>query len=608
VTTVDNHYEFLGLKPTASHEEIETAIEHVSEQAIALVYTSPQRSSDLWERIRQMRRDLLATAEGRQVYDEALLRREKLTGNARTASAGTATNFRQPVEPEPSPLLVPAPAATLLAFSPTPEDEGPRGIAWPYALVAAAAVFVAVVGALLAHGPGGSPIRRPVAMTLSQLGARHSSKFVSGGFVTLAWTKVPRASLYRVQIATAPGDPTDAAVFAHGSKIVTVSAPQYHLKVTGPQLYYWRVRAIVGGRLQRYTRSLHFSVDRPRITRPVALAPLTGIGKGGKHARLCWSPVLGAVSYRLRVQGQGTRTVHGTCITLSVRPRTYHWSVAALVKGVGVYTGSYSVAAVLHIRAAHRATRKSGTHHATRHVSTKRARGRGSSAAATHHKSSQSVEVAIAFQRHAASRSTRTKSRSKVTALNRTARAVGVVRKTSTKAARASTTTVSGGAAGAKPGSTPVHITSIPGHRTPSKTRTPVSPTSVPNPPSTPTKRHTPVVASRVPSPPAPPTAPTSGAAATVTAPTRGVATTGAASSTAPIYVRPIVAPQIATNTPRSPTATSASPNVHTTSPAPTNTTTTSPASTPDQSSSHQHPAHPEHPAHPTHPDQPTHP
>ena len=94
MAAVDNHYEFLGLEPSAPQAAIEAAIERLSEQAIALVYTSPQRSSDLWERIRRMRRDLLATSEGRQVYDEALQRSEAMAG-AGTGNSGTisAPNF-----------------------------------------------------------------------------------------------------------------------------------------------------------------------------------------------------------------------------------------------------------------------------------------------------------------------------------------------------------------------------------------------------------------------------------------------------------------------------------------------------------------------------------
>jgi hypothetical protein len=615
VTAVDNHYEFLGLEPSASQEAIEAAVEHVSEQAITLVYTSPQRSSDLWERIRQMRRDLLATPEGRQVYDEALLRRQEMTGEARMASAGTTHVFRPAEAATPVPVTGPAPVATRVAFSPMPEEEQSRAIAWPYALVAAAAVFVAVVGALLAHDPGVSPARKPVAMTLSQLGSVYGSKFVSGHSITLAWTKVPHASVYHLQIVTAPGDPSDSVVFAHGSTTVSVSSPQYHLKVTGQQLYYWRVQALVGGLWQRYTPSRHFAVARPQITRPVALAPVTGSGKGGKHVRLCWSPVRGATGYRLRVQGQRTRTVQGTCITLSVRPRTYHWSVAALVKGVGVYTGAYSVAAVLQV---HRATAKKSTHHrSTRHVTmATRSTSRGGITTVKHRTSSTPIEIALALPRHTASNTSRTRARSarrsppsKVSAMGRTAHAAGHARKTTSRAHRTVSTTDANGAAGVKLGGTPVRATSVPARHLPSKTHTPVSPTHAPKTPSTPTKTHTPVVASRVPAPPAPPAAPTRAAAATVPAPTRGVTTTGAATSQSPIFIRPIVAPQVATNTPRSGTpaiaTTSAPPAVHPPGPVPTNTKATVPTSAPVQPTPRKHPEHPEHPAHPVHPEHP---
>ncbi len=103
MTPVENHYEFLGLDASASTAEIEAAIESVTVDAVTLVYTSPQRSAELWERIRQMRRDLLATPEGRQVYDDALVRREFLnrdspssaTAEARTDRTGTLPQLEQ---------------------------------------------------------------------------------------------------------------------------------------------------------------------------------------------------------------------------------------------------------------------------------------------------------------------------------------------------------------------------------------------------------------------------------------------------------------------------------------------------------------------------------
>src|SRR5947209_1175225 len=172
VTAVDNHYDFLGLDPSTTQEAIEAAIARVSEQAITLVYTSPQRSSDLWERIRQMRRDLLATPEGRQVYDEALLQRQTLVAEPRLATVSPQA-FRLPEGTSPIPIPLTARAEQPVPAQSRSHDEDAKGIAWPYALVAAAAVLAIVASGLLAHGSGHTRSRRPVAMSLSQLGAAH---------------------------------------------------------------------------------------------------------------------------------------------------------------------------------------------------------------------------------------------------------------------------------------------------------------------------------------------------------------------------------------------------------------------------------------------------
>lgn len=582
-----------------------------------------------------MRRDLLATPEGRQVYDEALIRRKEMARERRVATASVDQVWRPSADAKTIPIPIPTSnsASPLTAFAPMPEDDRGRGVAWPYALIAAAAVFVAVVGALLAHGPGASPTRRPVAMTLSQVGAVHGSKFVSGGSITLAWTKVLHASVYRLQIAAVPGDPSDAVVFAHGSRAVLVAVPRYRLKVKGQQWYYWRVQALVGGLWLRYTPSSHFAVAKPGIAQPVALAPVTGVSKGGKHARLCWSRVPGAVAYRLRVQGQSVRTVHGTCVTLSLRPRTYHWSVAALVKGAGLYTGTYSVAAVLHVHAAHRTAAKAHrSHRSVRRIRTVHVTSRSGSAARTRHTTAAPVEVAFASPpRSTASPSqTRTRSmsrsyRSKVSAMGRTATRAGHVRKTHSKTHRNVTTTATKRVADVKRSGLSVPRTA---GRTQHGRRTTHAPAAPTHGSKAPTKKLPPVVGSNVPPPPPPPAPlapsvpPTNVAATTVPVPTQGVSTTGAANSSAPIYVRPIVAPDIATNTPRSSTAptvstappasappivisssrssvpqASTSPILHQAGPAPTNT-----KAAPPTSSSQGTP-----PQRATHSDQPTH-
>jgi hypothetical protein len=556
-----------------------------------------------------MRRDLLATPEGRQVYDEALLRRQKLTEAPRSVTV-LPPSFRLPEETSPVPIPLPTRALRTTTAASSDDDDA-RGIAWPYALVAAAAVLAIVASALLAHDSGISPSRRPVAMSLSQLGAVRGSKFVSGQLVTLAWTTIPSASVYRIQIATTPGDPSDSVVFAHASTTLKVRKPTYHLKVTGQQWYYWRVQALVGGTWQHYTRSIHFAVAKPKVTKPIALAPETGVGKGGKHARLCWSPVQGAIGYRLRVQGQKTRTVHSTCLTLSVRPKTYHWSVAALVKGAGVYTGAYSVAAVLHVHPTHHAAKKSRRHHSSTHT--------GSVGGAKRHSKSRTAEVAVALPHHtisvshrASTRHSTRSSRSKLRTLHRSKPSKHYSSATSTAHSPTPPAQPTTSTASVAPGLTPVRTTSVTSHRTSGGGHTTASPTHTPTTSTSPTRKHTPVVASNVPPPPAPPAPPTHAASTAVTAPTQGAATAKAAGSTSPLYVRPVVAPAVATAAPRAgvPATAVTAPAANPSSAVPTNAKSSAPTPSPVtlQSGADGHPAHPDHPEHPVHPDHPAHP
>lgn len=612
MAAVDNHYEFLGLEPTASQAEIEAAIEKISEQAISLVYSSPQRSADLWERIRHMRRDLLATPEGRQVYDEALRRTETTATRGRTAPLELRPAFRQAEVPTRPAALPAGEAPRLVAVEPTEEKEDSRGIAWPYALVAAAAVLVAVAGALVAREPGVTPARRPVAMTLSQLGALHGTKFVSGGSVKLTWTKVPHASMYRLQITTAPGVPSDAAVFAHGSRTISVTKSTYTLRVTGSQLYYWRVQARVGKTWQRYSPSQHFAVAKPVVTMPVALAPVTGIAKGGKHARLCWSAVAHADGYRLRVQGQPTRTVSGTCVTLSVQPRSYRWSVAALVKGAGVYTGAYSVAAVLHVEPTQHAAHRTHASHHSMHRATqarKASKRHTSKTGYARGNSVSAVEVAVAMPGP----------RLITTGTKRTAlhRSIATVRGSAARANRSRKAASRG-----KRTVYSVATSAVTSRRTPARASNSGTSSYVPRPPATPIKTRTPVVSSTAgstrPTAPPPPPPPASH-------PTRVIAATKSPTASTGIVVRPVVAAQIPTRSSASPTstrptlppaspgmvtyslhpatATTSAPQVGSTGPMPTSTKAAVPTST-----SHGKPDNVTHPVHPVHPDHPAHP
>jgi curved DNA-binding protein CbpA len=65
-------YSVLGLSPAASADEIAVAVERLSRQASALAVTAPERSQQLREVTRAIKRDLLSGLEGRRRYDQSL--------------------------------------------------------------------------------------------------------------------------------------------------------------------------------------------------------------------------------------------------------------------------------------------------------------------------------------------------------------------------------------------------------------------------------------------------------------------------------------------------------------------------------------------------------
>ena len=91
-------------------------------------------------------------------------------------------------------------------------------------------------------------------------------------------------------------------------RTIMVSTPTYKLHVIGSQLYYWRVQARVGTTWRPYTRSKHFAVAKPDVTKPVALAPVTGKREGRQTCTAVL--VSGASCNRISVGGAGTANAH----------------------------------------------------------------------------------------------------------------------------------------------------------------------------------------------------------------------------------------------------------------------------------------------------------
>jgi Double zinc ribbon len=67
----EDWFGYLKLSPDATTEQIEQAVERLSRQAAAMAVTAPERSQQLRERVRAIKRDLLSGPESRQRYDVA---------------------------------------------------------------------------------------------------------------------------------------------------------------------------------------------------------------------------------------------------------------------------------------------------------------------------------------------------------------------------------------------------------------------------------------------------------------------------------------------------------------------------------------------------------
>jgi hypothetical protein len=63
-------YGYLRLEPGATDEQIAGAVERLSRQATALATTAPERSQQLRETVRSIKRDLMSGPESRERYDQ----------------------------------------------------------------------------------------------------------------------------------------------------------------------------------------------------------------------------------------------------------------------------------------------------------------------------------------------------------------------------------------------------------------------------------------------------------------------------------------------------------------------------------------------------------
>ena len=128
-------YSVLGLSPAASADEIAAAVERLSRQASALAVTAPERSQQLREVTRAIKRDLLSGQDSRRQYDQSL-RPGGLAAPAPAAPPGAppagtpvAPTAAPPVRPPAGPPAAPPvghPAPAAAAMVPQVPDRRKR--------------------------------------------------------------------------------------------------------------------------------------------------------------------------------------------------------------------------------------------------------------------------------------------------------------------------------------------------------------------------------------------------------------------------------------------------------------------------------------------------
>jgi hypothetical protein len=120
-------YAYLQLPPQASTSDVEQAVERLSRQASALAATAPERSQQLRETIRAIKRDLLSGPEGPRSYDAPRVRDvAPPSPPAATAMAPPPAPAprRAPKHAKPEPAPVP-PAPAPAAHTPMPPTPAP---------------------------------------------------------------------------------------------------------------------------------------------------------------------------------------------------------------------------------------------------------------------------------------------------------------------------------------------------------------------------------------------------------------------------------------------------------------------------------------------------
>jgi hypothetical protein len=149
----EDWYARLKLSPEAPTEQIEQAVERLSRQAAALAVTAPERSQQLRETVRAMKRDLLSGPESRQRYDAARAAAAKSPAQQAQSAQPPAQQAWPPVQQAWPPAQQAAPAQT---FPPPPPAAPGVPMSMPAAPVQppAAPIPVSPAPALAPEGVG----------------------------------------------------------------------------------------------------------------------------------------------------------------------------------------------------------------------------------------------------------------------------------------------------------------------------------------------------------------------------------------------------------------------------------------------------------------------
>jgi hypothetical protein len=345
VAAEDTHYEVLGVAENASTAEVEAAVAQLAHVASALALTAPAQADALWLRIRQISRDLLSGDERRRAYDQSLpghVARPRTSAPEKAALAapvvmGTAIRPRQ------------ARVAPLSARS------GRRSLRKGAADLGVALALMAAVSLLFVQpwNWGHSTVTPSAPLALSAAGPQQGDAYRSGEAVQLHWTSAGRNAIYRVQIGRGTSLKDRFVAFLPAWRRVLTDQTSYTFHALGPQFYFWRVQAMVGGTWQPWSQTSVLAVAAPQVSIPNPRGGSVRNIRPGR-TRLCWTPVAGAAGYSVSVDARSPLSTTATCVSVNLGNGVHHWRVAATARGVRLYIGAYSTAVTLRAIAARR--------------------------------------------------------------------------------------------------------------------------------------------------------------------------------------------------------------------------------------------------------------